>query len=87
MVTRMDASELKSGGLQELDVVLEINGSLVTEIKDLDVSEKWPVVVKAKVLREKNILDIDVPTKELDIETKRLVVWAGALIQGKRYYH
>jgi hypothetical protein len=62
MVTRKEVSERDDGGLQELDVILEVQGKIVTSIKNLDVSEAWPSIVKAKILRDKQVVEIDVPT-------------------------
>jgi S1-C subfamily serine protease len=85
MVSRREPSEVDADlGLKELDIVLEVNGKLVTKIRDLDVSESWGETVQVRVLRDKQELCMDIPSYPLGgVGTDRVVIWAGAVIQSK----
>ncbi|OMH84964.1 Pro-apoptotic serine protease [Zancudomyces culisetae] len=63
------------------DVVLEVNGNLVTDITDLAVFYNLPHV-DLTILREQEEIHLRVPTSELPtFETTRIISWAGAIVQ------
>ncbi|KAK5684370.1 hypothetical protein LTS10_004238 [Elasticomyces elasticus] len=78
MVRKVDAGNL--GGLMEGDVVLTLNGKLITRVGDLDVmygvDELRVLVVRGR--KEVELVVPTVPTSEL--ETGRVVVFCGAVL-------
>ncbi|KAI8326235.1 trypsin-like serine protease [Martensiomyces pterosporus] len=69
------------GVLRELDIIISINGKLMTRLEDLDVQytlEKMEVLV----LRDKQEVRLQVETTECSAGTDRLVFWAGATFQA-----
>ncbi|KAJ3197356.1 hypothetical protein HK101_004232 [Irineochytrium annulatum] len=82
MVRRIEAGGENSNVLKELDLILSVGDKVVTRIHEMDVSEEWGESVKIKVLRQKQEMDLVVPTEAMDGEgTSRIVIWAGAVMQ------
>ncbi|TKA63716.1 Pro-apoptotic serine protease [Cryomyces minteri] len=78
MVRKVDAGH--QNGLQEGDVILTMNGTLVTRITDLDVmytnNELDTIIVRKR--GETHIMVPTVPTEEF--ETDRAVIFCGAIL-------
>ncbi|KAK5743534.1 hypothetical protein LTR17_002709 [Elasticomyces elasticus] len=78
MVRKVDAGN--TGGLMEGDVVLTLDGKLITRVRDLDVmygvDELRVLVVRGR--KEVELVVPTVPTSEL--ETGRVVVFCGAVL-------
>ncbi|KAJ3104917.1 hypothetical protein HDU97_008775 [Phlyctochytrium planicorne] len=82
MVRTMEAGSSTASALKELDLIVSINGKLITKIHEFDVSEDWGQSVEMMILRGKKILNLQTPTESLNGEgTNRILIWAGALIQ------
>jgi hypothetical protein len=72
--------------LKELDIVLMIKKKLVTEIEQLDVACQWPEKVEMTLLRDKQVIHVQVPTLAMSGSgTQRVLFWSGAVIQGKSF--
>jgi hypothetical protein len=70
--------------LKELDIILMIQKKLVTGIEQLDVGCHWPERVEMTILRDKQVIDVQVPTFVMDGSgTRRVLFWSGAVIQGE----
>ncbi|KAJ3414765.1 hypothetical protein HDV05_006104 [Chytridiales sp. JEL 0842] len=69
--------------LEELDLILSVEGKTITRVHELDVGEHWPESVTVQLLRKKKEMTVQVPMIELDGagETSKIVVWAGAVFQ------
>ncbi|ORZ38238.1 hypothetical protein BCR44DRAFT_116373 [Catenaria anguillulae PL171] len=82
IVKRIEAQAECDGVFEELDLVLAINGELVTSVRDfarLTGDSSAPVVVD--IVRKKQAMQVTVTPSPLDQGTDRCVVWCGALIQ------
>ncbi|KAF2157822.1 putative nuclear serine protease HtrA2/Nma111 [Myriangium duriaei CBS 260.36] len=79
MVRKLDAGN--TGGLQEGDTILTLDGKLITRITDFDImysKESLEVVV----VRKNQELTITVPTVTMkDLETNRAVICCGGVFQ------
>ncbi|KAF9337104.1 hypothetical protein BG006_006282 [Podila minutissima] len=81
-VRRTETGSLSSTILEELDLILSINGKVITRIQELDVQYEAESL-EMVVLRNKEELMPTVPTELVDEnETGRVVTWAGAMIQA-----
>ena len=78
MVRKIDSSHLN--GLQEGDIILTLNGRLITRVSDLDVMYDQQVL-DAVIVRKTEELKIKVPTVPTeDVETDRAMIFAGAVL-------
>ncbi|KND01283.1 uncharacterized protein SPPG_03093 [Spizellomyces punctatus DAOM BR117] len=67
--------------LQDLDLILAVNGKTITRVQELELHEEWGSDVEVTILRAKKEITVKVPTTEFDNEgTKRIVFWAGAVL-------
>lgn len=85
MVRRVEGLSSTAEMLKEGDIVLSVNGKVVSQIRDVDVrvQEAWGKTLELVVLRDKEELKLQVPTVDTDGEgTDKIVFWAGALIQS-----
>ncbi|KAF2088420.1 Pro-apoptotic serine protease NMA111 [Saccharata proteae CBS 121410] len=78
MVRKVDSGH--EGGLLEGDVILSLNGKLITRVSDLDImydSEELDAVI----IRKREEMNIKVPTVPTeDLETVRAVIFCGAIL-------
>ncbi|KAH6578173.1 hypothetical protein BASA60_003769 [Batrachochytrium salamandrivorans] len=82
MVKKVEAGSKTASVLCDLDVILAIQGRVVTTVNELDVREDWGAFINMTIVRNKVEMDLNVPTDEMDGEsTKHLVIWAGAILQ------
>lgn len=82
LVRRAEAGTKTAEVLQELDMILSIEGRTITRVNELDVGASWPEEVEMVIIRKKELLTLKVPTTALDGEgTKKCVSWAGVLLQ------
>ncbi|KAI8059616.1 trypsin-like cysteine/serine peptidase domain-containing protein [Gongronella butleri] len=79
MVIRTDAGSPTADVLQELDMILTINGQLVTRLNQAD-AQYTHDVLEMTILRQKRELTVQVATSRVTGEgTNRVVSWAGAV--------
>ncbi|KAK9694964.1 hypothetical protein K7432_013217 [Basidiobolus ranarum] len=82
MIRQTEVGSESANVLKELDIILSVNGKTVTRMYDLDIQyvvEELEMIV----LREKVEMVMKVPTSFTSGEgTSRVVLWAGAAIQG-----
>ncbi|KAJ1935532.1 hypothetical protein FBU59_005353, partial [Linderina macrospora] len=69
------------GVLNDLDIIITINGKLMTRLEDLDVQYTHDELTMV-VLRNKKEMELKVKTTECGQGTDRLVFWAGATLQA-----
>ncbi|KAJ3216001.1 hypothetical protein HDU67_010079 [Dinochytrium kinnereticum] len=82
MVRTMEAGSSTASVLKELDLILSVEGKIITRIHELDVSEDWGEEVQMTILRQKEVITATVPTELLSGDgTNRIVIWAGAVMQ------
>ncbi|RKP12609.1 trypsin-like cysteine/serine peptidase domain-containing protein [Piptocephalis cylindrospora] len=87
MVRRLEAGGLGKKTLQELDVILSIQGGangVVTRLSELELagSREDGDVVEMRILRDKQEMDVRVQVAQSDgKETGRVICWAGAVLQ------
>ncbi len=80
LVTGSPAAEL----LNEGDLLLAINGTPVTNFRDVEKRVKSQESVAVTILRRGKEITLQVPTVELGgMGTDRVVIWAGALFQNQ----
>jgi len=78
MVRKLDAGN--PGGLQEGDVILTLNGQLITRVTDFDVMYNNETL-EAVVVRKREEMTVSVPTVlTTDLETDRAVIFCGAVL-------
>jgi hypothetical protein len=78
MVRKVDSGH--EHGLQEGDVILTLNGKLITRVSDLDIMYDNDVL-DAVVVRKREQMRIKVPTVPTeDLETDRAVIFCGATL-------
>lgn len=66
--------------LKERDVVLTLNGTLVTRVSDLDIMYDQ-AVLDTVIIRDRQEMRLDVPTVSTeDLETDHVVIFCGALL-------
>ncbi|KAJ1961539.1 hypothetical protein IWQ62_003831 [Dispira parvispora] len=81
IIRRIETNSPCARLLKELDVILTVNGRIVTTIADLD-DQYHQEELTMEVLREKRIHQLSVPTAPaVNGDTKRVALWAGAVIQ------
>ncbi len=75
-----DQSPSDSNALMEGDVLLKLNGKLITRVSELDVMYDQEVL-DALILRNRQEVQIQVPTVPTeDLETDHVVVFCGAVL-------
>ncbi|KAF9122093.1 hypothetical protein BGW39_010047 [Mortierella sp. 14UC] len=80
MVRRTETGSPSASILQELDLILSINGKVVTRMYELDVQYD-ATELDIVVLRKKVEVKLTVPTEPISGQgTNRLVIWAGAMM-------
>ncbi|KAF9206705.1 hypothetical protein BGZ49_001971 [Haplosporangium sp. Z 27] len=80
MVRRTETGSVSASILQELDLILSINGKVITRMYELDVQYD-ATELDMVVLRKKEEVKLTVPTEEIDGNgTSRLAIWAGAMM-------
>ncbi|KAJ2889663.1 hypothetical protein GGI21_006479 [Coemansia aciculifera] len=80
-VQRIEAQSMARGVLQDLDIIVSINGKLTRMLEDFDVqttSQSLEIVV----LRDSQELTLQVQTTETKQEVQKVVSWAGALFHA-----
>jgi len=84
MVRKLDADNPENG-FQEGDIILTLNGQLVTSVADFDVMYNADVL-DAVIVRKKTQMELEVPTVlTTDLETDRAVMFCGAIIQAPHH--
>jgi hypothetical protein len=79
MVRKVDSGH-NGEGLQESDLILTLNGKLITRIANLDIQYNNEEL-EAVIVRKKEIMTIKVATTPTsNIETSRVAVFCGALL-------
>ncbi|KAF9909825.1 hypothetical protein EC991_007996 [Linnemannia zychae] len=80
MVRRTETGSPSASILQELDLILSINGKVITRMYELDVQYD-ATELDIVVLRKKVEVKLTVPTEPISGQgTNRLVIWAGAMM-------
>lgn len=86
LVRRVETGTKTAEALQELDIILSIEGKTITRVTELDVGSSWKENLEMVIIRKKEVVKLTVPTTELDGEgTKECVNWAGVLLQGEEF--
>ncbi|KAJ2307136.1 hypothetical protein IWW55_001122 [Coemansia sp. RSA 2706] len=80
-VARIELMSKAHGVLQELDVIISINGRLMLHIDDLEVQNTCDAL-ELVVLRNGKELTLQVETTEYDRGVDKLVFWCGATFQA-----
>jgi S1-C subfamily serine protease len=82
LVRRLEAG-LNQPCLKEHDVLLALNGKVISRISELDASIQQSKLYQLTILRENQVLDISIPATLMEGNTtKHLVMWAGAIFHG-----
>ncbi|KAG0260597.1 hypothetical protein DFQ27_003445 [Actinomortierella ambigua] len=80
MIRRTETGSVSASILQELDLILSIDGQVITRMYELDVQYK-ALELDIVVLRKKKEVALRVPTELVDGKgTSRVVFWAGAML-------
>ncbi|KAF9964338.1 hypothetical protein BGZ70_006599 [Mortierella alpina] len=80
MIRRTETGSVSASILQELDLILSINGKVITRMYELDIQYEASEL-EMVVLRKKSEVKVSVPTEAVDGHgTSRLVIWAGAMM-------
>ena len=78
MVRKVDFGH--SGGLRESDIILTLNGKLITRVDDLDV-QYYSEKLEAVIVRKCEMMTLQVPTVPTgDLETTRCLIFCGAVL-------
>ncbi|KAJ1720756.1 hypothetical protein LPJ53_004641 [Coemansia erecta] len=80
-INSVESLSKASGVLEDLDIIVSINGKPVRTIADLDVQYSHDML-DIVVLRQKKELTLQVETTECDRNTNKMVFWAGAALQA-----
>ncbi|KAJ2492677.1 hypothetical protein IWW37_001288 [Coemansia sp. RSA 2050] len=80
-IKRVEALSKAQGVLQELDIVVSINGKLAMALEDFDVQFTNPSL-EIVVLRDSQEHTLQVETTESKQEVRKVVSWAGALLHA-----
>jgi hypothetical protein len=79
MVRKVDSGH-NGEGLQESDLILTLNGKLITRVSDLDIQYN-NAELDAVIVRKREIMDLRVSTTATsNIETTRVAIFCGALL-------
>ena len=83
MVRKVECGHDQS--LQEGDVILSLNGKLITRVSELDVMYDHEVL-DAVIVRKSQEMQIKVPTVPTeDLETDRAVIFCGAILHAPHH--
>ncbi|TKA30386.1 Pro-apoptotic serine protease [Salinomyces thailandicus] len=78
MVRKVDAGH--ASGLIEGDIILTLNGKLITRVSDLDIMYTNPLL-DAMIVRKQEEMSLQVPTVPTsELETDRVVAFCGAIL-------
>ena len=78
MVRKVDSGDV--GGLQEGDIILTLNGTLISRVTDLDIMYNNNEL-DAVIVRKREQMQIKVATvPTADLETDRVIVFCGAVL-------
>lgn len=78
MVRKVDCGH--TGGLQEGDIILTLNGKLITRISDLDIMYDNEIL-DAVIHRRREEIELKIPTVPTsDLETDRAVIFCGLVV-------
>jgi hypothetical protein len=78
MVRKVDSGH--DDGLQESDVILTLNGKLITRVHDLDIQYDNESL-EAVIIRKREQISLTVPTvPTTDLETSRAIIFCGAVL-------
>ncbi|KAI9599351.1 trypsin-like cysteine/serine peptidase domain-containing protein [Syncephalis fuscata] len=81
MIRRVETASVASQWLKDLDLILAINGKVLTRMVELDAHVELESL-SLTILREKKEMTVQVPTTPVDGEdVRRVLSWAGAMIQ------
>ncbi|KAJ2752531.1 hypothetical protein H4S06_003912 [Coemansia sp. BCRC 34490] len=81
MISRVNCQSKCSGVLKPLDVLLCVNGDIVTQFSEIDPLVHGSDTLTLTVLQGKKVRDVTVQTDEdSGMDTQRLVHWAGAIV-------
>lgn len=79
MVRKLDAGN--TGGLQEGDIILTLNGKLITQVSHFDVMY-GSEYLDAVIIRKRQQVELRIPTVlTSDLETDRAIIFCGAVLQ------
>ncbi|KAJ3317194.1 hypothetical protein HDV06_001942 [Boothiomyces sp. JEL0866] len=82
MVRRTQMGSLTATALKELDIILTINGEIITNMSQIEIHQNWQPIVNVVLIRDKKEIQVQVPTTVMDGDVvDRLVCWSGALLQ------
>jgi hypothetical protein len=83
MIRRTEAGYESSKVLKELDLILAINGKVITRMLETDIQYDVEAL-EMTILRQKKEMTVKVKTASVTGDgTSRVVFWAGAALQGK----
>jgi S1-C subfamily serine protease len=84
MIRRTEAGYESSKVLKELDLILAINGKVITRMLEMDIQYDVEAL-EMTILRQKKEMTVKVKTAPVTGDgTSRVVFWAGAALQGKK---
>ena len=82
-VRHVESESPTSKVLEDLDLILSIDGKPVSKMTDFDLTDSCLDSFDMIIVRNKKELHVTVPSSILDGEcTKRIVCWAGAILHG-----
>ncbi|KAI8925994.1 trypsin-like cysteine/serine peptidase domain-containing protein [Entophlyctis helioformis] len=83
LVRKAETGSKTAEVLRDLDLVLSIDGKIVTDVSELDMQAGWGESVQMVVLRDNVEMTLEVPTVVMDgDETQRIVLWGGAVLHA-----
>lgn len=84
MVRRTEAASESAKVLKELDLILSVNGKVITRMYEMDVQYDLEEL-EMTILRAKKEMVVKVKTSPVSGDgTSRVIFWAGAVLHGKR---
>lgn len=86
MIRRTEAASESSKVLKELDLILSVNGKVITRMYEMDVQYEAEEI-EMTILRAKKELQVKVKTSPVSGDgTSRVVFWAGAALHGTVFF-
>lgn len=83
MIRRTEAGSESSNVLKELDLILAVNGKVITRMYEMDIQYDAEEL-DLTILRQKKEMNVKVKTTVVSgAGTSRVVFWAGAVLQGR----
>jgi S1-C subfamily serine protease len=83
LVQRTESGTLTSKVLQDLDLIIKIDGNIITRLEDLELYPNTRKHLKVTLYRAKKEMTLIVPTSVLDGDNATMyILWCGALIQS-----